>query len=154
MAQEEYRSCMSTKMGSGRLKGLSKEDRRIEFCSIAKECSRGLAYEEAKRLCAESAANPKPPKEKKGRKICSLRDLEAISVCLVENINLSSLTPDNMGIIFSAALKKCSGAKTEKGRRITSAKQVLEEMDPQHIKALETIAKLSQQAEGRSWGQV
>ena len=140
--REDYTSCMKPYMIGG---GPGRKER---FCIGAKVCSKGVSEQEAAKLCAEAAANPKPPKEKRGRKFCTLRDLEAISTCLTENINLSGLTPENMGGVFSDALKKCSGATS---KRITSAKKALETMDPQQIKALETIALLSRQAEGRAW---
>ena len=147
MTRKEYTDCMVPWMTGGG------SDRKERFCIGSKICSSKANNEqEAANLCAEAAANPKPPKAPKGRKFCRLQDLEAISVCLTENINLSGLTESNMGAVFGEALKKCSGAKTAKGKRITSAKQALETMDPQHIKALETIAKLSKEAEGRPWG--
>jgi hypothetical protein len=56
-----------------------------------------------------------------------------------------------MSIVFAQALKKCTGAKAT---QIKKAKKTIDTMDPQQIKALETIAKLSKQAEGRSWGKI
>ncbi len=150
MKQEEYRSCMSQHMGGGRLKGLSKEDRKIEFCTIAKQCSKDTPYDEAKRLCAEAVANPKPPKKPKGKKICTLRDLDAITTCVVESIDVSTLTQENRGKVFGDALKKCSGGAPAK-QRITSAQASIAQMDPKQMKALESIAILSKQAEGRKW---
>jgi len=141
--REDYTTCMKPYMTGGG------PERKERFCIGAKICSGKSSNEqEAAKLCAEAAANPKTPKPKKGRKVCTLQDLEAISVCLAENIDLSSITPDNMRNVFASALKKCSGASSG---RITSAKKTLEELDPQQIKALETIALLSQQAEGRAW---
>lgn len=58
MSQEVYRSCMAKNMGGGRLQGLTKDQRRLEFCAIAKECSKGVPHDEAIRLCLL----PKPPK--------------------------------------------------------------------------------------------
>jgi hypothetical protein len=66
----EYKSCMGQNMGGGRLKGLTKEQRAIEFCSIAKECSKGISHEEAVKICSIPKP-PKPPKpegEKKHRR--------------------------------------------------------------------------------------
>ena len=142
--REEYTACMKPYMTGGG------PDRKERFCHGAKICSgKAKNKDEAARLCAEAAANPKPAKEKRGRKVCSLKDLDAISVCLVENIDISKLTTENMTNIFGNALKKCSGVKVAK--RITSAQLMLAEMDPQQIKALETIAKLSQEGEVRKW---
>lgn len=64
MSQEKYRSCMSKNMGGGRLKGLSKEDRKIEFCTIAKQCSKGIPYKEARQVCM-SPKEPKLPRKSK-----------------------------------------------------------------------------------------
>ena len=143
MGKEEYISCMKPYMAGGG------PERKKRFCIGAKICSgKANNEQEAIKLCAEAAMNPGPPKAKKGRKFCTLRDLDAISVCLTANINLSSLTVENMPGIFSAALKKCSGVSV---KRITSAQEALGALDPQQIKAIETIALLSKEAEGRQW---
>ena len=143
--REEYTSCMVPWMKGGG------EDRKERFCVGAKLCSKKAQTEdEAKRLCAEAAANPKPPKKPKAKKICTLRDLDAITTCVVESIDLSSLTPENMGKVFGDALRKCSGGAPAK-QRLTSAQASIAQMDPQQLKALEAIAKLSKQAEGRKW---
>ena len=124
-------------------------ERKERFCKGAKICSGKAANEEeAARICAEASANPKPPKEKRGRKVCTLKDLDAIAVCFSQKIDLSTLTPENMQNVFSDALKSCAGATSGK---VTKAKQVLESLDPQQLKALETIALLAQQSEGRQW---
>lgn len=141
--REEYNKCIIPFISGSK----PKEQRRLDFCIGAKVCSKGVSKEEARAICLQPK-EPKPPKAKKGRKVCTLRDLEAISTCLVENINLSGLTTDNMQSVFSNALKKCSGATTGK---VKSAKMTLESLDPQQIQALETIALLSKQAEGRVW---
>lgn len=143
--REEYTACMVPYMKGGG------EDRKQRFCLGAKLCSKKAQNEEeAKRLCAEAAANPKPPKKPKGKKICTLRDLDAITTCVVESIDLGSLTTENMGKVFGDALRKCSGGVPAK-KRLTSAQASLAQMDPQQIKALESIAILSKQAEGRRW---
>ena len=145
MKREEYNACMSPYMKGGG------EDRKERFCIGAKLCSsRAQTEDEAKRLCAEAAANPKPPKKPKGKKICTLRDLEAITTCVVESIDLGSLTTENMGKVFGDALRKCSGGKPAK-QRLTSAQASIAQLDPQQLKALESIAILSKQAEGRRW---
>jgi len=91
MGKEEYRSCMAKNMGGGRLKGLSKEERRIEFCVIAKQCSGKTKSEnEAKRICSE----PKAPKPEKSRatqpagKSEEKRLLE-LAHCMAENIDMN-----------------------------------------------------------------
>lgn len=142
--REDYTACMKPYMTGGG------PERKERFCIGAKICSGKAANEpEAAKLCAEAAANPKPPKTKRGRKVCTLKDLNAISICLTQNIDLSTLTPENMQKVFSKALQECSGVAT--AEKVTKAAQVLEALDPEQIKALQTIALLSQQAEGRKW---
>jgi len=142
-SREEYTSCMRPYMTGGG------PDRKDRFCKGSKICSgKASTEEEAARLCAEAAANPKPPKEKKGRKVCTLRDLEAIATCVSAEIDLSSLTPENMHKTFSSALKKCSAGAAES---LKTAKKTLTDLDPKHIQALETIALMSKQSEGRQW---
>lgn len=64
MPKEDYKTCMATNMGGGKLKGLSKEDRRIAFCVIAKKCSKGMSEGEARQICL-LPKKPKPPKVSK-----------------------------------------------------------------------------------------
>lgn len=144
MNRAEYNQCMKPHMTGSK----TKEQRQKDMCVGAKLCS-GKAdnVKEAERLCAEAALNPKPPKEKKTRKVCTLRDLESIAVCVAENIELSSLTSENMGEIFANALKKCSGTKAKK---ITSAQKMVEEMDPKQIAAMDAIARLTKQYESKT----
>ncbi len=145
MDRKEYNTCMIPWMKGGG------EDRKLRFCQGAKLCSgKSKTEDEAKRLCIEVAANPKPPKKPRGKKVCTLRDLDAITTCVVESIDLGSLTDENMGKVFGDALRKCSGGAPAK-QRLTSAQASLAQMDPQQIKALESIAILSKQAEGRKW---
>lgn len=149
MDRASYNACMKPYMSGGG------EDRKRRFCIGAKICS-GKASDEkgADRICAEAAINPKPRKTKKEPakqtyKVCTLGDLKVISTCLSEKIDLSKLTPDNMQQVFNDALEKCSTVKTAK--RITAAQVAIAQLDPEQIKALETIALLSKQAEGRIW---
>jgi len=95
MGQEEYRSCMSKNMGGGRLKGLSKEERRIEFCTIAKSCSKGMPYEEAKKVCS-LPKEPKPPKlHSKGKGKSDERRLLELGHCMAENIDMDQASNIN-----------------------------------------------------------
>ncbi len=80
----DYKVCMARKMGSGVLKGLDKDTRRITFCALAKECSKGVSHDEAMKICASQP--PKPPGEKKSR-----RSKVAECVC-PEAVDLKKLT--------------------------------------------------------------
>ena len=77
MKQEDYRSCMAKNMGGGKLKGLSKEERTLTFCSIAKLCS-GKAKDEAeaRRLCSL----PKEPKASKSKLEGAPEDINGIYI--------------------------------------------------------------------------
>lgn len=66
MSPNEYKFCMSQKMGDGSLKGLDNETRRITFCAMAKQCSTGVSREKAMEICR--SLPPKEPKERKSRK--------------------------------------------------------------------------------------
>lgn len=150
-SREEYTTCMTPYMKGA---GKPKEERKADMCVGAKLCSgKASNPEEAVKLCEQAAAkaeaNPKPPKAKKSSKVCTLKDLEAISICMSASINLSELTTDNMQEVFAKALENCSGAA--KKLKVTNAQKQLEKLDPQQLKALETIAKLSKQFEGKIW---
>lgn len=103
---------MTKKMGGGRLKGLSKEDRRIEFCSIAKECSKGIPYEEAKGLCKEAASTPKPLKVKGSRKrspqSCE-REVHELASCMVDKIDMN--LADNINSVETAIINSMMECK-------------------------------------------
>jgi hypothetical protein len=143
MGREAYNECMKPYISGPH------EDRKGDFCIGAKICSsKATDKEEAARLCAEAAALPRLPKTRPG-KICKLKDLRAISVCLTENIDLASLTKDNMQSVFTAALTKCQGAQATV--EVKSAREVLGKMDEKHLRALEAIARLTKEGEGRRW---
>lgn len=117
MGQEQYRSCMSKNMGGGRLKGLSKEDRRIEFCTIAKQCSKGTPYEEAKRICS-LPKEPKPQKaktKKDGAKSCEKETLE-LARCMMDYFEANDLykqilNVNSVGTAMTNALMECQCQK-------------------------------------------
>lgn len=61
--REDYTTCMVPYMKGGG------PDRKERFCIGAKLCSgKASTKEEAARMCAEAAANPKPRKPRKSRK--------------------------------------------------------------------------------------
>ena len=85
------------------------EDRKRDFCIGAKICSgKASDEEEAGRLCAEAAANPKPPRAKKGRgnKI----DAVALATCIIDTLDGTELTRANLVPIIAG----CTGQKIEK----------------------------------------
>jgi len=115
MKQEEYRSCMSQNMGGGRLKGLSKEDRKIEFCTIAKQCSKGIPYEEAKQVCL-LPKEPKPAKAFKGKRSTGQsceKSAQKVAECVVSRLvdngvyRDQALNINSVGVAVANALLEC-----------------------------------------------
>lgn len=146
--RKEYNQCMIPYISG---QGKSKEERKLNFCVGAKLCSgKSKTEEEARVICSQ----PKPPKpEKTGNpsargKFCTLRDLDTVAACAVESIDISKLTPENIQQTFTNALRECTGGKVKK---VSRAKKALEELDPQQLEAIKTMALLSEQAEGRAW---
>lgn len=145
--REDYTKCMTPYMkGTGR----SNTERQADMCIGAKLCS-GKAgnKQQAAQLCAEAASKPKPPKKSKKTKKFCFNDFESLSVCMAANIDVSKLTSDNMQQVFANALAACSGAQAK--TKIKKAASTIEQLDPEDRVALQTIAKLSKQFEGKKW---
>lgn len=101
MDRKEYNSCVSKGLKG---KQLSKDERKLEFCIVAKGCSKGLSREEATRICAESAANPKEPKAKRSRK--GAIDPAALAGCVINLIDDTTTVTQLTTIIAG-----CTGQK-------------------------------------------
>ncbi len=106
--REAYNTCMIPHISGHH------EDRKGDFCVGAKICS-GKAADEptARKLCAEAAANPKPPKEKRARGKGKI-DIAALATCVVgalegKEITIAALVP---------ILSSCTGQKVETPSRI------------------------------------
>lgn len=116
--REEYRSCMAKGMGGGKLKGLSKESRRIEFCVIAKKCSKNMPESEARIICSQ----PKPPKATKiggAKKGASCeKNAMALTRCMMDHFEANDtykklLNVNTVGAEIANALMECScGSKS------------------------------------------
>lgn len=145
MKREEYNSCIADGM---RGQTFTKEERKLEFCILAKTCSgNSSSREEAKAICLQ----PKPPKKlttSKRAKFCNIRDLDTVATCTASKIDLSKLTQENIHEVFANALKECSGVKSVK---LKTAKKTIEDFNPEERETLKTIALLSKQSEGRVW---
>lgn len=61
-----YKACMASNMGGGKLKGLSKDERKLAFCVIAKKCSKGMSEKEAVSVCQNTPHKAKAPKSEGG----------------------------------------------------------------------------------------
>ncbi len=89
MDRKSYNECIGKNMKG---KKLSKEQRKLEFCMVAKLCSGKVqSREEAERVCQESARHPKEPKarsSKKGRGQNCEQDVLQTAHCMVDVINM------------------------------------------------------------------
>lgn len=106
MNREEYNSCVARGMSGKHLTG---DERKLEFCTVAKLCSgKSKSREEAVRMCKE----PKPDKPLDGRRRrrrrttedVSAKDIKRISTCVLKN-----LEPDRVPqeIEIANALSDC-----------------------------------------------
>jgi hypothetical protein len=144
--RQQYNMCMKPHMTGT---GLSKEERQANMCIGAKLCTgRASNEDEAAKLCQEAATNPKIPKAaKKGKKFC-FTDLPSLSICMASNIDLENLNSANIQQVFADALAKCSGVKA---KQVKKAARTIEQLNPEELETLHTIAKLSKQFEGKTW---
>ena len=103
--REEYTACMKPYMTGGG------PDRKERFCHGAKICSgKAKNKDEAARLCAEAAANPKPAGAagKKSRK-CKIVAPDLAS-CIIENLGGSEVNLANLTTFITI----CTGQKVAK----------------------------------------
>ncbi|MBA7690609.1 hypothetical protein ES703_99139 [subsurface metagenome] len=115
MDRSAYKSCMAKNMGGGRLKGLSKEDRKIEFCTIAKQCSKGIPYEEAREICL-LPKEPKPARAFEGKRSTGQsceKSAQKTAECVVSRLidnkvyRDQALNINSVGIAIANALLEC-----------------------------------------------
>ena len=114
--REEYTACMKPHMTGGG------PDRKERFCVGAKLCSgKAKTKEEATRLCAEAAANPKPAAVggKKSRK-CKIVAPD-MAACIIENLGESEVSLVNL----TTAVSKCTGQKVAKPLSPTTQKNFM-----------------------------
>lgn len=102
-SRAEYTTCMVPWMKGGG------PDRKERFCLGAKLCSgKANNQEEAVKLCAEAAANPKPPKARKARGKCTI-DSAALASCVIKLID-NTTNVSQLGSIIAG----CTGQRVEK----------------------------------------
>lgn len=106
--RQEFNSCISKGMAG---KTFTKEQRKLEFCTLAKLCSGKVrSREEALRICSQ----PKPPKpartSRQGRsktKSCEKRALSLAS-CIAENWDMEKARNiNNIEMLVANALLEC-----------------------------------------------
>lgn len=118
MNRTEYNKCMIPYISGSK----PKEQRKSDFCIGAKMCSgRANTREEASRLCAEAAANPKPPKVKKTRR--STIDTITLATCVIKGLDGSEISLDNLAPIIAS----CTGQKVAKTGREAFIKRCFKE---------------------------
>lgn len=116
MKQEDYRKCVARGLSG---KTLKPEERKLEFCVVAKLCSKKVSSrEEAELICKESINKPKPPKQpsaaKRGSRSCEKQAVQLVD-CIVDNIPQDSLCNINkLQIALGNALILCSCHPEEK----------------------------------------
>jgi len=111
----EFNKCISQGMKG---KKFSKEQRRQEFCILAKLCSsRSPNREEALRVCSNKTINKveaqkpyteQPPKLRKARGKCKI-DIAVLAGCIIDTLDSSEISLARLIPIISG----CSGQKVE-----------------------------------------
>lgn len=114
-SRKEYTDCMVPWMTGGG------PDRKERFCIGAKVCSKGVSQEEGARLCAEAAANPKPPRVQKIRR--GKVDTDILATCIIKGLDGSEPTLANLNKILAG----CSGQKPKPPTREKFIKQCFKE---------------------------
>lgn len=116
-------------------KQFTKEERKAEFCILAKTCSgKTKDRTEAQRMCAEAAANPSPTKAaKKSRKI-PLEEVEPIPVMIADKTYM--LPPMEYARICPCKIKATKG-------EIKKA-AALAQMSDEQKEALSIVGQLQQ----------
>lgn len=105
MDRGEYNTCVARGLKG---KTLSKDERKLEFCIVAKLCSsKSKDREEAKVICL-LPKEPKPIKEKKSRR--GKIDIGTLTVCVMKGLDGSEPTLANLSPILAG----CTRQKVEK----------------------------------------
>lgn len=105
MKREEYNACIARGMSG---KQLPKEERRLEFCIIAKVCSGKATDREAAKLICSQPKQPKPMRAKKGGN-CQDEVLK-LAHCMADKIDMnlaSNINSVELAIINSMMECKC-----------------------------------------------
>lgn len=83
--RKAFNSCIAEGMTG---KHFTASERKMEFCILAKKCSKNLSREEASRICSQ----PKPPKPVKLRQekpeACE-KEVMKLAHCMVEHIDMN-----------------------------------------------------------------
>lgn len=113
MNREEYNSCVAKGMTGKKFSG---DERKLEFCVVAKTCSgKAKSRDDAVRLCKEPKPEKPTKKEKASRRKSKAllgdncgEKMEKLHTCLVENLKPGS---GNFEESLRYALGKCGCGK-------------------------------------------
>lgn len=134
MQVEDYRSCMSQGLKN---KQLTKEERKSEFCILAKTCSgKAQTREEAQRMCAESASKPKELKASKRTKKVDYESIEPVEVTIEGKQYM--LPPQEFARICQCMLKPG-------GKKKAKDAQALAQMSEGQKEALSIMGQMQQE---------
>lgn len=112
MRREEYNACISKGLKG---KTFGKEERKLEFCVVAKLCSSKIKdREEAERICS-LPKEPKPLKASKKQKPQSCeKEVAKVAHCMVDKIDMnlaSNINSIETAIINAMVECQCPTAK-------------------------------------------
>ena len=105
MNREEYNACISKHLTG---KKFTPEERKMEFCIVAKTCSGKVkSREEAMTICS-LPKEPKEPRIKRSRAQSNGKDVLKVAQCMVKVIDRDLLAnEDGMKLAIANALDKC-----------------------------------------------
>jgi len=99
MKQAEYRECLRPYITGSK----TKEQRKLDFCTGAKVCSKGISVEEAKRICS-LPKEPKLPRRKHNGN-CEKETLE-LTKCVIGKMDMN-LASNNIELAVINAMMEC-----------------------------------------------
>ena len=110
MKREEFNQCLGQGM---RGKKLTKEERKLEFCAVAKVCSgKSRSREDALEVCRTSLSQPREPKvrgKRKGAGQSCEKDTLKLAHCAAERIDMNLASNVNsIEAAIANALMECS----------------------------------------------
>jgi len=114
MDRVKYNACVSQGLKG---KQLGKEERKLEFCIVAKGCAKGLSREEATRICS-LPKTPKAPKAMRAKRGQSCeKNAGKVAECVVSKLvdneayRDQALNINSVGAAITNALIECQCPK-------------------------------------------
>ena len=100
MKQAEYRECLRPYITGPK----PKEQRKLDFCTGAKVCAKGISVDEARRICS-LPKEPKLPKRRHNGKSCE-KETQELTKCIMGRIDMS-LASKNIELAVMNAMMGC-----------------------------------------------